>query len=216
MHTHTHALCLVLGVLGPGLASGTCGRLLLLWASTPASLPPKETQPGKLSLQVDRIAQVGIPSNFESLPQHPCHLRSAEGTLSSSGAEVRGRIFRRQGQHRSGLAAYLTDRVVPERARRRLLQSIRSPEPSHVSNGSPWPASKSQPTVRTASDTRSRAVGPCDTYNVRARRLKGQGSQLIITSGAPFGNARSVIPAHPSALRHKMDEEDGLPDGNCH
>ena len=87
---------------------------------------------------------------------------------------------------------------------------------SHVSNGSPWPASKSQPTVRTVSDTRSRVVRPWDTYNVRARRLKGQGSQLIITSGAPFGNARSVIPAHPSALRHKMDEEDGLPDGNCH
>ena len=32
--------------------------------------------------------------------------------------------FRRQGQHRSGLAAYLTDRFVPERARRRLLQSV--------------------------------------------------------------------------------------------
>ena len=32
--------------------------------------------------------------------------------------------FRRQGQYRSGLAAYLTDRGVPERARRRLLQSV--------------------------------------------------------------------------------------------
>ena len=57
---------------------------------------------------------------------------------------------------------------------------------SHVSNGSPWPASKSQPTVRTVSDTRSRVVRPWDTYNVRARRWKGQGSQLTITSGAVF------------------------------
>ena len=32
--------------------------------------------------------------------------------------------FKRQGQYRSGLAAYLTDRDVPERARRRLLQSV--------------------------------------------------------------------------------------------
>ena len=68
---------------------------------------------------------------------------------------------------------------------------------SHVSNGSPWPASKSQPTVRTASDTRSRAVGPCDTYNVRARRLKGQGSQLIITSGAPFWQCSQRHPSPP-------------------
>ena len=90
----------------------------------PSFTPAKRNTTGKIALQVDRIAQVGIPSNFESLPQHPCHLRSAEGTSSSSGAEVRGRIFRRQGQHRSGLAAYLTDRVVPERARRRLLQSV--------------------------------------------------------------------------------------------
>ena len=98
--------------------------------------------------------------------------------MSSSGAEVRGRIFRRQGQHRSGLAAYLTDRVVPERARRRLLQSIRSPEPSHVSNGSPWPASKSQPTVRTVSDTRFRVVRPWDTYNVCACQGSLLGSLL--------------------------------------
>ena len=32
--------------------------------------------------------------------------------------------FKRQGQHRSGLAAYLTDRGVPDRVRRRLFQSV--------------------------------------------------------------------------------------------
>ena len=32
--------------------------------------------------------------------------------------------FKRQGQYRSGLAAYLTDRGVPDRARRRLFQSV--------------------------------------------------------------------------------------------
>ena len=68
---------------------------------------------------------------------------------------------------------------------------------SHVSNGSPWPASKSQPTVRTVSDTRSRVVRPWDTYNVRARRLKGQGSQLIITSGAPFWQCSQRHPSPP-------------------
>ena len=68
---------------------------------------------------------------------------------------------------------------------------------SHVSNGSPWPASKSQPTVRPVSDTRSRVVRPWDTYNVRARRLKGQGSQLIITSGAPFWQCSQRHPSPP-------------------